>query len=319
MAAPTLLLLNPAASRLRDPARRARLVAAVQASAHLGGPTAEVVEAADPAELVTAARTGLAAGVERVIVAGGDGTVVAVVAALAGSGVPVAVLPGGTGNILAGSIGIRGPVDRVPDLLRRSRARRIDVGDARWGAGDDAAGTRERARSSRLFGVGAGIGFDARVMAATTADQKRRLGRLSYFAVAVPQGLAIRNAACRLTVDGRVFETEAAVVLVTNCGELVPGRLGPLRPVVPDDGLLDVIVVRAGNPLAGIHGVIAALVRPVSSGGPGGPAWRALAREVHVETAVPEPVQVDGDFVGEGPLTAGLLPDPALILVPDRG
>jgi diacylglycerol kinase family enzyme len=319
MAAQTILLVNPAASRLRDPARRGRLVAAVHAAPHLGGPSIDVVEAAEPSELVAAARAGLAAGAERIIVAGGDGTVVAVVSALAGSGMPIAVLPGGTGNILAGSVGIRGPMERVPELLRRSRVRSIDVGAARWGAGDDVAATRGETRSSRLFGVGAGIGFDARVMAATTADQKRRLGRLSYFAVAVPHGLAIRNVACRLTVDGRTFETEAAVVLVVNCGELVPGRLRPLRPIVPDDGLLDVIVVRAGNPLAGIHGVIAALVEPVSSGGPGGPAWRTLAREIRIETAEPEPVQVDGDAVGEGPLTAGLLPVPALILVPDRG
>jgi diacylglycerol kinase family enzyme len=315
----SLLLLNPAASRLRDPVRRGRLVAAVRAAAHLGGPALEVVEASDPADLVAAAQAGLAANAERIVVAGGDGTVVAVVAALAGSEIPIAVLPGGTGNILAGSVGIRGPMERVPDLLRRSRVRSIDVGTARWGAGDDAAASRGEARSSRLFGVGAGIGFDARVMAATTADHKRRLGRLSYFAVAVPHGLAIRNVACRLTVDGQTFETEAAVVLVVNCGELVPGRLRPLRPIVPDDGLLDVIVVRAGNPLAGIHGVIAALAKPMSTGGPGGPAWRTLAREVHIETAVPEPVQVDGDAVGEGPLTAGLLPAPALILVPDRG
>jgi diacylglycerol kinase family enzyme len=210
-------------------------------------------------------------------------------------------------------------MERVPELLRRSRVRAIDMGTARWGAGDEATAPKGGPPSSRLFGVGAGIGFDARVMAATTADQKRRLGRLSYFAVAVPRGLAIRNVACRLTVDGRGFDTEAAVVMVVNCGELVPGRLGPLRPIVPDDGLLDVIVVRAGNPLAGIHGVMAALVKPVSSGGPGGPAWRALAREVRIETEVPEPVQVDGDAVGEGPLTAGVLPVPALILVPERG
>jgi diacylglycerol kinase family enzyme len=154
-------------------------------------------------------------------------------------------------------------------------------------------------------------------MAATTADQKRRLGRLSYFVTAVPAGFSLRNVGCRITVDGRTVDTEAAVVLIANAGELVPGLLRPLQPIVPDDGRLDVFAVRTGNPIEGLHGVLAALTRPNTTDDPRGrPAWRTLARDVTVEMEIREPVLVDGDAVGVGPLTAALLPEPALVLVP---
>ncbi len=311
----TLLLLNSAASRLRDPIPRARVIAAVRAAPHLAGSSLDVVTEGDRAALATLARSAVAGGMERIIVCGGDGTVVAVAAALAGSSVPLVILPGGAGNILAGSLGIRGSPERALELLRGARIRRLDLASAGFG---EATAEGESAAGSRLFGVAAGIGFDAHVMAATTPNRKHRLGRLSYFAAAVPMALAVRNMPCRITVDGRTVETEAAIVLVANAGQLIPGLVRPRHPIRPDDGLLDVFAIRGSNPLAGVRGVLAALTGPVSRGDPRGPAWRTRARDVRIETDRPEPAEVDGDVVGTGPLTARVLAETAMVLAPSR-
>jgi diacylglycerol kinase (ATP) len=313
MAGWTLLLLNSAASRLRDEARRTRVIEAARRAPHLAGSAAEIVTSTDPEQLADAARSAAGDGADRVIVCGGDGTVVAVMAALAGSSVPLVILPGGTANILAGSMGIRGPLARVPELLRDGSLRPFDLGVAGYASGTP-AGTEPM--GSRTFGVAAGIGFDARVMAATTPGRKHRLGRLSYFASAIPAALSLRNVPCRITVDGRAIETQAAVVLVANAGQLIPGLVRPRFPIRPDDGLLDVFAIRGSNPLTGLRGALAALTGPVTSADPSGPAWRTRAQEARVETDQPEPVEVDGDVVGTGPLTARLAGNQVLVLVP---
>ena len=167
-----------------------------------------------------------------------------------------------------------------------------------------------------VFAIGCGAGFDARVMATTPSDLKRRIGRAAYFAQAIRLAASIDAVPYRLTVDGRTIDVDASVALVTNMGQLIPGALGPRLPIEPDDGLLDLIVVGASGPVAGVRGLADQLMRMSLGGDSGSNSLRLRCRSVRVEADRPEPLQVDGDPVGWGSLEATVLPAALDVLVP---
>ena len=308
VAAPAFLLVSSGASRLADPARRDALAAAAIASITARtGTTPEVRVTATAGAGRAATREALASGASLVVVAGGDGSVRSTAAVLAGTGVALGIVPGGTGNLLAAALGIpRGP-DRAIALLETAREHSIDIGRA-WVGATAGAGTP--------FMVAAGIGFDARVMAATTDRRKRSLGVGAYFAAATAVALRIRPFAVRLVVDGVVHETDALAVLVANAGELIPGLLRPRLPLVPDDGMLDVLVARGRGPAGGTRAALELLVGRGVHAAIGSYAARFSARRVEVEAEAWEPVEVDGDVVGAGRLVAEVVPGAVRILVP---
>ncbi|GLP81679.1 diacylglycerol/lipid kinase family protein [Mycobacterium antarcticum] len=172
------------------------------------------------------AEAAVAAGVQLVVACGGDGTVMSCLDALAGTGVPVAVLPLGSGNLLARNLGVPIQLDEALAVAVHGADRCIDLGRL----------------EGRPFAVMAGIGFDAAMMADTTDGMKRIAGWSAY----VPSGLRhLRDPVMRvrLSIDGGgpVLLT-ARTVLVGNVGRL-QGGLELLPDAVADDGLLDVVVV----------------------------------------------------------------------------
>ena len=164
-----------------------------------------------------------------------------------GAGIDLGIVPAGTGNLLAAALGIPRRAEQAIAALPSARARPIDVGRASVGpAGENLT----------PFIVAAGVGFDARVMAATTDRRKRSLGIVAYFATATAVALRMRPFEVRLVVDGVAHEFDALAVLVANAGELVPGLLRPRLPLVPDDGLLDILVARGRGPAGGARAAL---------------------------------------------------------------
>jgi diacylglycerol kinase family enzyme len=245
---------------------------------------------------------------------GGDGTLREIAASLAKTGVPLGIVPGGTGNLLAGILGVPDVPSQAAAALVDARPRRIDLGEVTLRLVDEPA-----IPTTATFAIGCGAGFDARVMATTPPDLKRRFGRSAYFAQALKLALEIEAIPHRITVDGESIETDASIALVTNMGELVPGLVGPRLPIVPDDGLLDLIVVGARGPLHGMKGLIDQLFRTHLGGGSGSDSLRVRGRVIGIEADRPEPLQVDGDHVGWGSLSARVLPGALDVLVPATG
>jgi diacylglycerol kinase family enzyme len=193
--------------------------------------------------------------------------------------------------------------------LTRATSRTIDLGRVtlRLTGGSE---------TETVFTIGCGTGFDARLMATTPSAWKKRIGKAAYFMQAIRLAASIDVVPYRLTVDGEVFETEASVALIGNMGQLVPGRLDLRMPILPDDGLLDLIVVGARGPIHGMKGLVDQLWRTSLGGGEGSDSLRVRGREIGVEADRPEPLQVDGDHVGEGSLEARVLPGAVQVLVP---
>jgi diacylglycerol kinase family enzyme len=306
----SLVIANPNASRLRDAGTCERVLS------HLRG-TLRARDGAEPAVVVTgsaddtgpAVRDGLADGAASVIGIGGDGTLRDIAAALAGSGVPLGVVPAGTGNQLASVLGIPRSFDAAVGALATARPRTIDLGEVTLERHDGEIATM-------AFTIGCGMGFDARVMATTPAAWKRKAGSAAYFVQATRLALRISALPYRITLDDEVIETDASVALVGNMGGLVPGRIGPRLPIVPDDGLLDLLVVGARGPLHGLRGLADQLLRTSLGGGSGSDSLRLRGRSIAIEAARPEPLEVDGDYVGTGSLRARVRPAAIDVLVP---
>ncbi len=306
--------MNPNASRIRAAGGAdALLPGLADAVRDRHGVAPEVVVPPDAATTVELARAAAAAGVPLVVGVGGDGTQRAIATGIAGSDTQLGIVPGGTGNILAGVLGIPDDLGTAAELLRTGRSRRIDIGDVTVDDVERAPGTEPE---RTICAIGCGIGFDARLMATTASDHKQRFGRYAYLLQAVRLAASIGTVPYHLVVDGREIEVDASVAMVTNVGEIIPGVVGPRLPAVPDDGLLDLFVVGAGNALEGIRGLADQLLRTGTGGGPGSRTLRFRCTSARLASTPPEPIQVDGDPHGVGSLDITIRPAALSVIVP---
>lgn len=292
-----LLITNPASRRGRRLARRAQ------------GTFGERGIACD---LVFTERAGHAAELARdhagsydaVFTLGGDGTAMEAAGALADTGIPLGVLPGGTGNLLARAIGIPLDVRRAIPQLLEGDVRRVDLG--------------RHQQSGHRFAVAAGAGIDASMVAETPSWLKRHLGVLAYTLIATRAALRAvlfhDYFRVRLTVDGVVEEERAAAaVIVANFGAILHDRITFGPGIQEDDGTLDACIFSP-------HSLMDALRI----------MWRVTRKKfeeddclvyrrgtnIRVETDPPRLFQADGELLGYTPADISVQPLAAHLLVP---
>lgn len=242
-------------------------------------------------------------GAQLIVVVGGDGAVGHVATRMTGTGVPLGVVPTGTGNLFAGNLGI--PSDRKEAIrtIVRGHVRPLDVGRV------EVDGKR------RAFTIAVGVGFDADVMDATSRGQKLRWGQLAYIANALAQTSGLKSVPHVLTLDGKTTELEAAQVFVANVGRMLP-MIEPKPPVVPDDGLLDVIVIMASGRIPALLAGWEAMRQDGLGHSDGGHVFRARAREVRIETTPERLVEIDGSVLGRTPVDASIVAGGLCVVVP---
>jgi YegS/Rv2252/BmrU family lipid kinase len=294
-----LLIANPIAARTAPLA-----VNAIISTFRGAGWETEVLATVRPGDARRLAEYGVAEGVDVIAVYGGDGTTMQAAAALVGTEVLLGVIPGGTGNLLAGNLRIPASPARAARALVRARPKLFDLG------------RMDRPSGPQYFAVACGAGYDARVMAGTLSEHKRRWGMAAYVATTLRLMPDLHNTVHSITIDGVEYEADASMVLVANCGEVIPPlvKLGP--GIAPDDGLLDVVVLRANSFSQSVRAVWDLLRVAPSSLGEGAYVGHARGREVRVETDPIQPVQLDGEPGGETPFTATVVPGAIRILVP---
>ncbi|WP_213814204.1 diacylglycerol kinase family protein [Glaciihabitans sp. dw_435] len=244
-------------------------------------------------------------GADLVIAAGGDGTVRAVAEALRGSDVPVALLPSGTGNLLARNLKLT-----LNDMEASVRSaftgvdRAIDLGVIDIERADTS-------RSRHVFVVMAGMGIDAKMIKNTDDDLKAKAGWAAYVGAITkslrdPDELHLRF---RLN-DEPAKRATVHTLILGNCGSL-PANILLLPEAVVDDGLFDLLLMRPGGVLGWIRiwakvAWLNGIVRRTKTG-------RALAgehkndRDLHYQTGTkfvarlsrPEEIELDGDGFGQ--------------------
>jgi diacylglycerol kinase (ATP) len=292
-----LLITNPAAARTD-----ARAVTAIRETLRGGGWDVEVLATAAPGDARRFAATARDDRFDFVVCYGGDGTAMQVAAGLVGSDIPLGLVAGGTGNLLVGNLRLpRSPAAAARTILVATPMR-IDLGRV------------ERADGRHYFAVCCGAGFDAALMARTHGEAKQRWRMGAYIAQAITALPQVRSVAHRITVDGTPHELRAAMVLVANCGELLPPFLRLRDGIRPDDGILDVVAMR-GDGFLESAAAFFDLVRRTANGT--GRVWFARGRAVRVEVleGAPQPVQLDGEVVGGTPLEVHLEPRALAVLV----
>lgn len=230
----------------------------------------------DPGEGQAAA--GVAARVDLVLASGGDGTVTACASAMAGSGIPLALLPAGTGNLLARNLGLPLELDDALEVALTGTDRRLDAGTA----------------NGRPFVVMAGLGFDAQMMDSTSEVLKKKLGWAAY-GVSALRHLRDRPVRVTLRADGGPpLRRRASGVVVGNVGWLQGGV--PLLPdAEPDDGLLDVLVLTPRGWIGWLALVADVLLRRRASGR----MARLAFRELRVDLGRQQLWQLDGEVIGQ--------------------
>lgn len=249
------------------------------------------------------ARDAVASGADLVLAWGGDGTVRSVAEGLAGTGVPMGVLPAGTGNLLARNLGIPLSLDDAGAVAFAGAERRVDVLEIGLGG------------RVTVCTVIAGIGMDA-VLIDASEGLKSAIGPTAYV---LNTARAARQGKMRVgvAVDGaspRWFTARS--VLVANVGGLV-GGLDVVPEASASDGLLHVVVLPLSSPLDWVRtGARLALRRAAHDTSrhhlQGTSAW--------VVTPGEEPRQVDGDVVEPGrTIQARVRPGALVVRVPQGG
>jgi YegS/Rv2252/BmrU family lipid kinase len=289
------VIVNPA--KLGDVARFRGQVRAAMAERGWGEPMWLATTPDDPGE--GQARTAVKDGADLVVACGGDGTVTACAAGLAGSRTPMAVVPAGTGNLLARNLGLPLDVRGALEVALAGVNRELDVGVA----------------NGRPFLVMAGLGLDAQMLGSTSEPLKKRLGWVAYV-VAGLRHLRDRPMRVTLRADGGPPERRrASAVIAGNVGRL-QGGLTLLPGAAPDDGLLDVVVLTA----TGWAGWLAVLAQVALRRGAGGPVTRGAFRELRIDADREYPWELDGELMGSTrQLAVAIRPERLLVRVPARG
>jgi diacylglycerol kinase (ATP) len=263
------------------------------------------VRATIPGTNVSNILTGYDPATDLVVAAGGDGTIRLVLGALSESDskVPVAIIPFGTGNLLARNLGIYldnplvDPLQHALQILSQGKAKPIDIGSM----------------NGHPFCVCVGTGPLSDAILAPSQQDKVNWGMLAYVG-SMLNNLVSTPQRFRVTADGDIFEVKAAGVFVSNVGNFGITTLSDTAKL--DDGMLDLCIITfsefADYLKLGFQFVSTIL-------GNQAPYYLRKARRVKIESlSAPTIANVDGDAYGETPMDISVMPKGAYILCPNK-
>jgi YegS/Rv2252/BmrU family lipid kinase len=269
----TLIILNPAARSERALRQRARLEKIVRNSV--------ICATSRPGEAESLARHAAQEGFEKVVAAGGDGTIHEVVNGIAGTDAALGLLPMGTMNVFATELGL--PTHSLGDcgnIIERGQTRLVDLPSA----------------NGKHFAQLAGVGLDAQAVKETSLIWKRSFGPVSYLIQAAQIAARVPP---RLSIESENASTdEGSFVLIGN-GRLYGGPFPFFKHAVIDDGLFDVVVFKR----LGYLEIIRYLQNVLFSSDISTPEVEYFqTRRLRVASDQAVPVELDGELVGNCPV-----------------
>jgi diacylglycerol kinase family enzyme len=258
---------------------------------------------------------------DRVVAAGGDGTVSSIAYALRDSGIPIVAYPAGTANLLA--LNLKLPLDPkgLADTTLAGSTMRVDLGELTCEACvKDVAVERRRfprprARQRIGFSMMAGAGFDASIVEGAR-ELKSVIGAGAYL-VSAMANMEPTFAEIELDLDGRKVETEGSAVILVNFAR-IQFDLTIAHDSDGTDGLFEVVVIKAKHVTELIPVVLAAWLDHIVDFPDRSQALESYrAKRIEVVTSPPLPLQTDGDLLeGSTPFSGRVLPLAATFIVP---
>jgi len=283
----TLVILNPAARSERAKRSRARVESLAAGSV--------ICATSRSGEAERLARRAAQEGFEKIVAAGGDGTINEVVNGLAGSKATLGLLPVGTMNVFAMELGL--PVhdlDLCWNIIQNQNTRLVDLPSA----------------NGKYFVQLAGVGLDAQVVKETSTRLRRNFGPLSYLISAAQ--IAARQPP-RLFIESENASIEEGSFVLIGNGRLYGGPFPFFKHAVIDDGLFDVVVFKR----LGYLEIIKYLQNVVFSSEIRVPEIEYFqTRRLRVDTDQSVPVELDGELVGNCPVEFRVRERSLQVLVP---
>ena len=235
-------------------------------------------------------RAAIDSGTDIVAAYGGDGTVMEVAQAVQGRDIPMAILPGGTANLMSLELEIPKNLAQAAEIMVHpdSVIRRIDVGQA----------------GEHQFMLRLGMGYDAEKVKLADRELKDRWGTMAYSIAGLKALTSSTTANYSITVDGNLYEVDGITCVVDNSGNLgMPGiSASPITSI--SDGLLDITVIRDLS--------ISALIAQEQQMRGKDPNPEALMHwqgsEIHIECDPPQIIQADGEIWGQTPISIQVQP-----------
>lgn len=293
------LIYNPIARGLT---RRQHLLQRSIALLARQGTEASLVATTGPGSASTQARRAIEAGCDLIIVAGGDGTINEAANGMLHTGVPLAILPGGTANVLAREIGLPVHLERATAEIPKLCSRRIAAGAIRGVSSGD-----------RCFICMAGSGLDADIVYRLNLDLKAAAGKLAYYLAGF--GHVFRSLPeFEVIVDGKAFEASLALISrVRNYGgDLEIARRASL---LRDD--FEVVLFRGTSSMRYLP-YLAGVVLRVADRMKGCTMLRGRSVTCQDPSGRQVFVQVDGELAGSLPITTEIMPDALTLLLPEK-
>ncbi len=290
-----LIIYNPAAGQSPDLSSMLDRVANLWRD---HGWQVEIAATTAPGDATRRAQQAAEAGYNAVVAAGGDGTANEVMNGLVGTSTALGVLPLGTVNIWAREMGLSMDMLKAAASLTESKLARIDVGMA----------------GNRYFLLMAGIGFDAAVTATVNTQEKKRLGAIAYIKQAVQIAWNFRGTRPKLKIDGKRVRGKILMVTIGN-SQLYGGVVKFTAHATIDDGLLDICVIKGDGMLSAPRRLISIFARHYNRD-PQVKYYRGKQIEIRGRRGKQLPIQVDGDYLGQTPMTFQIVPNSLSILVP---
>ena len=283
----TLVILNPAARGERAHRRRAR----VESLAH----GSVICATSRSGEAESLARRAAQEGFDKIVAAGGDGTVNEVVNGLAGSNATLGLLPIGTMNVFATELGLPAhDLDMCWNIIQNANTRLVDLPNA----------------NGKYFVQLAGVGLDAQVVKETSSKLRRSFGPLSYLISAAQ--IAARQPPRLFIESENASIDEGSFVLIGN-GRLYGGPFPFFKHALIDDGLFDVVVFKR----LGYLEIIKYLQDVIFSSEIRAPEIEYFqTRRLRVDSDQSVPVELDGELVGNCPVEFGVRERSLRVLVP---
>lgn len=253
------------------------------------------------------ARQAIAAGVDAIVVYGGDGTVLEVASAISGTRIPMAIIPGGTANVLSVELGIPSDQTQAALLLGGipNTVRALDMG-VLVGAG------RHGETSTDLAFFHLGMGLEGAMHEKADREEKDRSGMLAYVVAALKTLSNPTLSHYRMNLDGEEVEAEGINCMVTNFGSVGVAGITLSHAIDMSDGLLDVIIFQDAN----ISTLVSAAANAVTTGELPQPLLQWQAREATIIADPPQTIVVDGELVEIDKISIRVVPQAVNVVVP---
>lgn len=255
-----------------------------------------------PHDAIQFAKAAVKEGADALAVYGGDGTLMEAISGLIGSEIPLAILPGGSANVLATELGIPASLKEACMLLSQHPAetKTIDVGQF----------------NKHYFITRISIGFEADVVKGTHRQTKNKLGIFAYFLSAAAALKKTKKTIYHLKIDGQEREVQGLACIITNTGNLGFSKISFDKHIDVSDGFLDVIVVRKANLSLLKLMVITFLKRERPDNLELVEHWQG--KDIRVSSSPQQAIQCDGEVLEKIPLHIKIIPAAIKILVPKQ-